>query len=82
MTPLHGTQSSRAHSETRFFTSSIEQSAEYAFFRCLRPRTHPCCAGAFSHASHMGWCTLEENTLIIVAVAHLHRKPRYWADRL
>lgn len=24
---------------------------------------------------------LEDSTLIIVAVAHLHRKPNYWSDR-
>jgi hypothetical protein len=24
---------------------------------------------------------LEENTIIVVAVAHLHRRPFYWADR-
>jgi hypothetical protein len=24
---------------------------------------------------------LEGDTIIVVAVAHLHRQPRYWADR-
>jgi len=24
---------------------------------------------------------MEEDTIIVVAVAHLHRQPRYWADR-
>ncbi len=25
---------------------------------------------------------IDEDTIVIVAVAHLHRKPRYWAKRL
>ncbi len=24
---------------------------------------------------------MEEDTIIVVAIAHLHRQPRYWADR-
>ena len=27
-------------------------------------------------------CGLEKDKIIVVAVAHLHRNPRYWADRL
>ncbi len=25
---------------------------------------------------------IDKDTIVIVAVAHLHREPRYWADRL
>jgi len=25
---------------------------------------------------------LEDDMIVVVAVAHLHRKPRYWADRI
>lgn len=25
---------------------------------------------------------LDENTIVIIAVAHQHREPRYWTDRL
>jgi plasmid stabilization system protein ParE len=25
---------------------------------------------------------LDEETLVVVAVAHLHRQPRYWVDRI
>jgi len=25
---------------------------------------------------------IEEESIVVIAVAHLHRQPRYWADRL
>jgi plasmid stabilization system protein ParE len=25
---------------------------------------------------------LEDDTVVVIAVAHLHRKPRYWAERI
>ena len=25
---------------------------------------------------------IDEETIVVIAVAHLHRRPRYWADRL
>jgi len=39
--------------------------------RCLLPR--------FPYGLIYG---LEGDTIVVVAVAHLHRKPRYWADRI
>ena len=27
-------------------------------------------------------CGLEDDMMIVVAVAHLHRKPRYWGERI
>lgn len=39
--------------------------------RCLVPR--------FPYGLIYG---LEEDTIIVVAIAHLHRQPRYWVDRL
>jgi plasmid stabilization system protein ParE len=25
---------------------------------------------------------IDEDTIVVIAVAHLHREPRYWADRI
>ncbi len=44
---------------------------EQGLRRCLLPR--------FPYGIIYG---IDSDTVIIVAVAHLHRKPRYWVDRL
>lgn len=28
------------------------------------------------------WYAIEEDALVVYAVAHLHREPRYWTDRM
>ncbi|OGP50625.1 MAG: plasmid stabilization protein [Deltaproteobacteria bacterium RBG_13_43_22] len=45
----------------------------------IEPGLRRCLLARFPYGLIYG---LEGETIIIVAVAHLHRRPRYWADRL
>ncbi|MBN1662219.1 MAG: type II toxin-antitoxin system RelE/ParE family toxin [Deltaproteobacteria bacterium] len=45
----------------------------------VEPELRRCLLARFPYGLIYG---LEDETIIIVAVAHLHRQPRYWADRL
>lgn len=44
----------------------------------IEPGLRRCLLARFPYGVIYG---LEGNALIVVAVAHLHRQPRYWADR-
>jgi plasmid stabilization system protein ParE len=45
----------------------------------IEPGLRRCLLARFPYGLIYG---LDDETIIIVAVAHLHRQPRYWADRL
>ena len=47
------------------------QEIEQGLRRCLLPR--------FPYGLIYG---IDKKTIVIVAIAHLHREPRYWAERL
>ncbi len=44
----------------------------------IEPGLRRCLLARFPYGLVYG---LEGDTIIVVAVAHLHRKPRYWAER-
>ncbi len=45
----------------------------------IEPGMRRCLLARFSYGLIYG---MDGETLIVVAVAHLHRKPRYWVDRI
>lgn len=45
----------------------------------MEPELRRCLLSRFPYGLIYG---IDDETVIVVAVAHLHRKPRYWADRL
>jgi hypothetical protein len=45
----------------------------------IEPGLRRCTISRFPYGLIYG---LDEATVVIVAVAHLHRQPRYWAERL
>jgi plasmid stabilization system protein ParE len=45
----------------------------------IEPDLRRCLLARFPYGMIYG---LEEGTIIVVAVAHLHREPRYWIDRI
>lgn len=44
----------------------------------IEPDMHRCLLARFPYGLIFG---VDGQTLVVVAVAHLHRAPRYWADR-
>jgi plasmid stabilization system protein ParE len=44
----------------------------------IEPELRRCLLTRFPYGVIYG---LEQDTILVVAVAHLHRQPRYWADR-
>jgi plasmid stabilization system protein ParE len=44
----------------------------------IEPGLRRCLLARFPYGLVYG---LEEDAIVVVAVAHLHRKPRYWIDR-
>ena len=68
---------------TRFLDEldrSIRRIVSYPF-SCLEiePNIRRCLLTRFPYGIIYG---IDSNTIIVIAVAHLHRKPRYWVDRL
>ena len=45
----------------------------------IEPGIRRCRLGRFPYGVIYG---LDGDTLVVVAVAHLHRRPRYWIDRI
>ena len=45
----------------------------------IEPGMRRCLLARFPYGLIFG---VDEKTLVVVAVAHLHREPRYWVDRL
>jgi plasmid stabilization system protein ParE len=45
----------------------------------IEPGIRRCLLVHFPHALIYG---IDQETIVVIAVAHLHRQPRYWADRL
>jgi plasmid stabilization system protein ParE len=45
----------------------------------IAPGLRRCLLARFPYGLIYG---LEDDMIVVVAVAHLHRKPRYWADRI
>ena len=45
----------------------------------MEPDVRPCLLARFPYGLIFG---VDQETLVIVAVAHLHREPRYWVTRL
>jgi len=48
-------------------------------FTEIEPEIRRCLFARFPYALIFG---IEADTIVVIAVAHLHRKPGYWADRL
>jgi len=48
-------------------------------FTEIEPEIRRCLLARFPYALVFG---LEPHTIVVIAVAHLHRKPGYWIDRL
>ena len=45
----------------------------------IEPGVRRCRLGRFPYAVMYG---LDGDTLVVIAVTHLHRRPRYWIDRI
>lgn len=45
----------------------------------IEPELRKCLVARFPYAAIYG---IEKDTIVVIAVAHLHRHPRYWTDRL
>ena len=45
----------------------------------IEPGLRRCLLARFPYGMVYG---LDDNTVVVVAVAHLHREPRYWSDRI
>ena len=45
----------------------------------IEPEIRRCLLHRFPYALIYG---IDEETIVVIAVAHLHRKPRYWSDRI
>ena len=45
----------------------------------IEPGIRRCLMARFPYSLIYG---IDQQTIVVVAVAHLHREPRYWADRL
>ena len=45
----------------------------------IEPEIRRCLLHRFPYALIYG---IDEETIVVIAVAHLHRRPRYWSDRI
>ncbi len=45
----------------------------------IEPGIRRCLLSRFPYGLIYG---IDQETIVVVAVAHLHRQPRYWADRI
>lgn len=48
-------------------------------FTEIEPEIRRCLLAHFPYALIYG---IEQQTIVVIAVAHLHRQPGYWADRI
>ena len=74
----------RTEDEGREFLDDLDRAVRlvksypHAFIE-IEPEIHRCLLARFPYALIYG---LEQQTIVVIAVAHLRRQPGYWADRI